>query len=190
MSEALDLHDYAIEAAAASRLRYAGRTALYCFAEAGLCEKLPMGYSYAETISADELADLWNVSGVYPDITPERVAARMALERPDESCYIGIRTEDTKRLVGAGSMRLRKASSAFHGNLAVHPDHQGLGLGEAIVRSCTNIADTVDTEMMTVVASTDGLAPLYEAHGFQVVNGPVESCDGISYTMYMRPATQ
>ena len=88
------------------------------------------GYEWSEHTDAvdwDELSNLYRIAplGEKPPETLREVFTRSMIR-----CFV--RADDT--LVGAGRALADGHDCAYIADIAVHPDHQGHGLGSAIVR--------------------------------------------------------
>jgi GNAT superfamily N-acetyltransferase len=132
-------------------------------------DQLPQGYEYASAITAEEVVTLRTESGwgtekstdLWQRVIDESIAS------------VGVRDEaDT--LVGVGFL----AGNPRHAVLCdfiVSPDHQGRGLGRAILYKRVNLADELEIPYLyTELAPTNRLKRHYETLGF-IANGHVYS---------------
>lgn len=146
---------------------------------------LPEGYFFTDTMTAQELAELWDASGLHPGITPEGATEGMTPESEKETFRVSIRAKDNK-LVGTGSIQLPESSPAYHGGLAVHPEHQHRGIGKAIVATNINIAERAGASIFTILKSTNTLTQFYEENGFEKIDEPTQYDDGFYYMAYFK----
>jgi GNAT superfamily N-acetyltransferase len=68
-----------------------------------------------------------------------------------------------QRLVGAGRALADGLDAAYIADVAVHPDHQGRGLGQAIVRS---LVRQCDGHRKIILYANPGAEPFYKRLGF------------------------
>lgn len=142
-------------------------TAIPCYADSEVCDKLPDGYFYTDAMTIRELAETWDTSGLHPGITPEGASIMVEPEGQEKIYYIGVREEHTNQLVGTGNVHLYESAPAYLGGLAVSPDHQHRGVGKAIILSRIAIAEFTGASMYTILKYTNPLARFYEQHGFE-----------------------
>lgn len=86
-----------------------------------------------DTVDLDELSELYRVAplGVKP---PDRLATVFGNSMFVRFVYSG------DRLIGAGRALADGLDCAYIADVAVHPDHQGRGLGQAIIRRLVEAA--------------------------------------------------
>ncbi len=145
---------------------------------------LPEGYAYdkrEDIANKRELADLMNAANVdKPEATPQE------LDELDHFLYghgvrsrgIGVRDLDGD-LVGY-ALVVYKSNHAEFASLCVHPNHQGLGIGRALVDARLQFVEKEAIESICIpeLLSTNSLRTYYLQHGFQatpegrMVRGP------------------
>ena len=70
---------------------------------------------------------------------------------------------DAGRLVGAGRVLADGADCAYICDMAVHPDHQGTGIGTAIL---TDLVNRSRGHKKIILYAVPGKEPFYRKHGF------------------------
>src|SRR5579884_1663468 len=94
------------------------------------------GYSWAyriDDVDFDELSDLYRVAPL-GDKPPEELMT--VFGNSMYACFVYA----DGALVGAGRALADGVDCAYIGHVAVHPDHQGRGLGSAIIRKLVEFA--------------------------------------------------
>lgn len=82
------------------------------------------------------------------------------------SMIIGVRQEDTSKLVGTGSLQ-PLGSRMFLSNLVVVADHRGRGIGKSLVDARVELADNLGIETTrTSLSAFNTIQEYYAAHGF------------------------
>lgn len=124
-------------------------------------EQLPEGYQFSIDFSAEEVINLRSASGWGTEKNVE-LWQRVI----DESiASVGVKN-GSKELVGIGFL----AGNPRHAVLCdfnVHPSHQGLGIGRAILHRRINLADARQIPYLyTELAPTNTLRSHYEKLGF------------------------
>jgi GNAT superfamily N-acetyltransferase len=113
-----------------------------------------------EDVDLEELSRLYRIAPL-GDKPPERLATVFGNSR--FTCFV--RAGDT--LVGAGRALADGADCAYIADVAVHPDHQGQGLGSDIIRRLLELAR--DHKKILLYASP-GTEPFYRKLGFLPMN--------------------
>lgn len=136
-----------------------------------LSEQLPENYSFADStaLSADEVIGLRDACGW----GTERSEKLWKSVIDQSIATVGVRDENDS-LIGIGFL----AGNPRHAILCdfiVHPEHQGRGVGKAILSKRINIAEQLDIPYLyTELAPTNKLRTFYEEVGF-VATGNVYS---------------
>lgn len=187
MSEAY--HDQAplpLNPAEGANYQSIGNRVIRCFVSEIDDAVLPEGYFFTDTMTAQELAELWDASGLHPGITPEGATEGMSSESEKETFRVSVRAKDGNKLVGTGSIQVPDLPPAYHGGLAVYPEHQHRGIGKAIVATNIYIAERAGASIFTILKSTNTLAQFYEENGFERIDEPTQYDDGFYYTAYFK----
>ncbi|MDR0342890.1 MAG: GNAT family N-acetyltransferase [Nocardiopsaceae bacterium] len=120
-------------------------------------------YTWADDIGAVSLAELSNLYRVAPlgDKPPEALA--MVFGNSMFACF-AYRGEV---LAGAGRVLADGLDCAYLADVAVHPDHQGRGLGTEIIRRLVALSRG---HKKIILYANPGAEPFYERLGFLRMN--------------------
>lgn len=131
---------------------------------------LPRGYKYAASIDVVELNSLYRSADLSGEAAvDEMTGSELEEELQTSLATIGVRDRD-HRLVGIGVLT-SEGQTAELANLAVHPDHQHLGIGKVLIRRRVEIADRLGmAEIEVRLISTNTLRPFYLELGFRAIN--------------------
>ena len=113
-----------------------------------------------EDVDLDELSQLYRVAPL-GDQPPELLAT--VFGNSMFACFAYC----DGALVGAGRALAGGADSAYIGHVAVHPDHQGQGLGSSIMR---RLVDLSRGHKKIILYATPGAEPFYSRLGFLRMN--------------------
>ena len=122
-------------------------------------QALPGGYGFSDDLTGvdwDELSELYRLAplGQKP---PDRLAVVFG-----NSMFRCLVRADGK-LVGAGRALADGLDAAYLADIAVHPDHQGRGLGQAIVR---DLVRQCHGHRKIILYANPGAEPFYRRLGF------------------------
>src|SRR5262245_17000988 len=121
------------------------------------------GYQWSEdidTVDWDELSNLYRIAPL-GEKPPEIL--RAVFTRSMIRCFV--RSDDT--LVGAGRALADGHDCAYVADIAVHPGHQGQGLGSEIVR---RIVARAEGHKKVILYANPGTEPFYARFGFLPMN--------------------
>jgi ribosomal-protein-alanine N-acetyltransferase len=130
---------------------------------------------------------------LFPGDDPWSAAAFHA-ELDTGGYYLAARTEDGELAGYGGLVVVGRRPGEFEGSvhtIGVHPDHQGQGVGKALLRALLDRADKLDAPVFLEVRTDNEVAlALYDRHGFGKVGlrkRYYQPSGADAYTM-MRPA--
>ncbi|HET6864287.1 MAG TPA: GNAT family N-acetyltransferase [Solirubrobacteraceae bacterium] len=111
-------------------------------------------------VDLDELSNLYRIAplGEKPPAALATVFANSMFK-----CFV---YTDTK-LIGAGRAIADGLDCAYIADVAVHPDHQGRGLGKAIIR---RLVDLASDHKKIILYANPGTEPFYRGLGFLYMN--------------------
>lgn len=120
-------------------------------------------YVWAEDLGAVDLGELSNLYRIAPlgDKPPDALATVFGNSRFTSFVYAG----DT--LVGAGRALADGLDCAYIADVAVHPDHQGRGLGSAIIR---RLVERARGHKKIILYANPGTEGFYLGLGFLPMN--------------------
>ena len=121
------------------------------------------GYSWkldTEGIDWEELSELYRIAPL-----GEKPPAALATVFSN-SMFVCFVTE-SERLVGAGRAVADGLDCAYIADVAVHPDHQGKGLGTGVIRELVRQAEG---HKKIILYANPGAEPFYEKLGFLRMN--------------------
>jgi GNAT superfamily N-acetyltransferase len=121
------------------------------------------GYTFVdgiETVDWDELSHLYRVAPL-GEKPPDALATVFGNSMFSWFCYAD------GALVGAGRALADGLDCAYIADVAVHPDHQGRGLGRAII---TRLVESSRGHKKIILYANPGAEPFYEKLGFLRMN--------------------
>ena len=121
------------------------------------------GYTWVlddASVDWDELSDLYRIAPL-GDKPPDALKTVMGNSR--YKCFV----YDDDVLVGAGRVLADGLDAAYIADIAVHPDRQGRGLGQAIVR---RLVDLADGHKKIILYADPGRESFYRKLGFLPMN--------------------
>src|SRR5262245_46548378 len=121
------------------------------------------GYDWSEHTGAVDWGELSNLYRIAPLGEKPPEILREVFTRSMIRCFV--RADDT--LVGAGPASDDCHDCAYIADLAVHPGHQGHGLGSAIVR---RIVARAEGHKKVILYANPGTEPFYARFGFLPMN--------------------
>ena len=121
------------------------------------------GYSWVDDVSQVDMAELSHLYKVAPlgDKPPE--ALRTVFGNSMFTCFVYAGDQ----LVGAGRALADGRDCAYIADLAVHPDHQGRGLGKALV---TELLTRAQGHTKIILYANPGTEGFYRQLGFLRMN--------------------
>ncbi|HEU5419819.1 MAG TPA: GNAT family N-acetyltransferase [Streptosporangiaceae bacterium] len=121
------------------------------------------GYTWADDAARVDMAELSNLYKIAPlgDKPPE--ALRTVFGNSMFTCFIYAGDQ----LVGAGRALADGLDCAYIADLAVHPDHQGRGLGKALVQ---NLVSRAQGHKKIILYANPGTEGFYHQLGFLRMN--------------------
>ncbi|MFC5905933.1 GNAT family N-acetyltransferase [Streptacidiphilus monticola] len=117
------------------------------------------GYAWdhrVQDVDFEELSELYRVAPL-GDKPPGELATVFANSM--FACFVRFQGA----LVGAGRALADGADCAYIGHVAVHPDHQGQGLGSAIIR---RLVERAAGHKKIILYANPGTEPFYQGLGF------------------------
>jgi len=121
------------------------------------------GYEWSDDVGAVDWEELSNLYRIAPlGVKPPEIL-RDVFTRSMFRCFV--RADDA--LVGAGRALADGHDCAYIADVAVHPDHQGHGLGAAIVR---RIVARAEGHKKVILYANPGTEPFYARLGFLRMN--------------------
>ena len=120
-------------------------------------------YTWADDVAAVDLAELSELYRIAPlsDTPPDALATVFGNSMFTCFVYSG------ETLVGAGRVLADGLDCAYIADVAVHPDHQGRGLGKAIVRKLVSLSEG---HKKIILYTNPGTEPFYKKLGFLRMN--------------------
>jgi GNAT superfamily N-acetyltransferase len=120
-------------------------------------------YRWADDINAVDLEELSNLYRIAPlgDKPPQALATVFG-----NSMFTCFAYADTA-LVGAGRVLADGLDCAYLADVAVHPDHQGRGLGSAIIR---RLLESAQGHKKIILYANPGTEGFYRKFGFLRMN--------------------
>jgi GNAT superfamily N-acetyltransferase len=120
-------------------------------------------YTWVDDIKSVDLEELSNLYRIAPlgDKPPQALATVFG-----NSMFTYFAYADTV-LVGAGRVLADGLDCAYLADVAVHPDHQGRGLGSAIIR---RLLESAQGHKKIILYANPGTEPFYSKFGFLRMN--------------------
>lgn len=123
----------------------------------------PGAYSWSEEISGVDFEELSNLYRIAPLGDKPAGALATVFTNSRFVCF----AHSGHRLIGAGRALADGVDCAYIADLAVHPDHQGRGLGRAIL---TRLIDRCSGHKKIILYAKPGTEPFYASLGFLRMN--------------------
>ena len=119
---------------------------------------MPLEWTYSlEYVDWEELARLYLAAPLGHE---EPADLKMAFSNSRFMCFV----YDGDRLVAVGRALADGRDCAYISGVAVHPDHQGLGLGKAVV---TQLVNLLREHNKIILYAAPGKEPFYRKFGFK-----------------------
>jgi GNAT superfamily N-acetyltransferase len=120
-------------------------------------------YTWADDVAAVDMAELSNLYRIAPlgDKPPDVLATVFGNSMFTCFAYSG------EILAGAGRVLADGLDCAYIADVAVHPDHQGRGLGKAIIRKLMAFSEG---HKKIILYANPGVEPFYRKLGFLHMN--------------------
>lgn len=122
------------------------------------------GITYSELMTPEEYNDL-RVSVDWREITPGQ--AKRGLEN---TTFLTV-ARDAGKIVGMGRVLFDYGYTAYIGDVIIHPEYQGQGIGSHIVKSLmdkTLDATCEGDRIMFILGAAKGKEEFYEKFGFEM----------------------
>lgn len=120
-------------------------------------------YSWVDDVAAIDLDELSNLYRIAPLGNKPPHALAVVFGNSMFSCFVYAGTE----LVGAGRALADGLDCAYLADIAVHPDHQRRGLGQAITRK---LVDRCKGHKKIILYANPGTEGFYRSLGFLYMN--------------------